>query len=114
MKIVEKYIYDRIIEISDIFLQRKIWLNKDNNTGLTSSYVELMCSLFDDFNFDNFIDNTASKIGLSDTVIFHLDKLRKLLNNYEEKESDEEIINDPEWKKIIEQAKIVVEEWKSN
>jgi len=33
-----------------------------------------------------------------------LKKLRELLNSYVEKESDEEIINDPEWGKIVEQA----------
>jgi len=108
---ITEYIYERIIEASDLALQRKIWLNENNDTGLMSSYVELMCSLFDDFNFDDFIDNRASKIGLSNSVIFELNKLRELLNNYNEKESDEEIINDPEWKKIVEQAERVIKNW---
>jgi len=43
------YIYDKIIELSDINLQRKLWLNENNDTGLISSYVEVMCSLFDDY-----------------------------------------------------------------
>lgn len=111
MDIITKYIYERILEASDLELQRKIWLNENNDTGLMSSYVELMCSLFDDFNFDDFIDNRASTIGLSNTAIFELNKLRELLNSYVEKESDEEIINDPEWEKIVEQAKVVIEKW---
>lgn len=111
MDIITKYIYERIVEASDVALQRKIWLNQNNDTGLMSSYVELMCSLFDDFNFDDFVDNRASQIGLSNSVIFELNKLRELLNNYNEKDSDEEIINDPEWKKIVEQSKIVIEKW---
>ena len=44
-------------------------------------------------------------------MIFELNKLRELLNSYNEKESDEEIINDPEWKNIVEQAKMVIKEW---
>ncbi len=111
MDMITKYIYDRIVEASDVALQRKIWLNENNDTGLMSSYVELMCSLFDDFNFDDFIDNRASKIGLSNSLIIELNKLRELLNSYVEKDSDEEIINDPEWKKIVEQAKTVIKEW---
>lgn len=109
-KIIES-IYRMIIELSDLSLQRKLWLNENNDTGLISSYTELMCSLFDDFNFDDFIDNRASKIGLSNAAIFELNKLRELLNSYNEKDSDEEIINDPKWKKVVEQAKVVIQEW---
>jgi len=109
-KIIES-IYRMIIELSDLSLQRKLWLNENNDTGLISSYTELMSSLFDDFNFDEFIDIRASKIGLSNSTIFELNNLRELLNCYNEKESDEEIIGDPEWKKVVEQAKIVIREW---
>lgn len=100
-----------IIELSDLSLQRKLWLNENNDTGLISSYTELMCSLFDDFSFDDFIDSRASKIGLSNSAIFELNKLRVLLNSYNEKGSDEEIIGDPEWKNVVEQAKTVIREW---
>ena len=109
-KIIES-IYRMIIELSDLSLQRKLWLNENNDTGLISSYTEVMCSLFDDFSFDDFIDNRASKIGLSNATIFELNKLRELLNSYNEKESDEGIIGDPEWKEVVEQAKIVIREW---
>lgn len=111
MKKIIDNIYERIVELSDLSLQRKLWLNENNNTGLISSYVELMSSLFDDFNFDDFVDGYASKVGLSENVIFELAKLRKMLNNYDEKESDLEIINDSEWKKIVKQAKVVVKKW---
>lgn len=109
-KIIEN-IYRMVIELSDLNLQRKLWLNENNDTGLISSYIELMCSLFDDFSFDDFIDNRASKIGLSNSVIFELNKLRELLNNYTEKDLDEEIIDDPEWGNVVEQAKTVIREW---
>lgn len=109
-KIIEN-IYRMIVELASLSLQRKLWLNENNDTGLISSYAELMSSLFDDFNFDDFIDGTSSEIGLSDDTIIELNKLRELLNNYNDKESDEEIINDPEWEKIVEQAKVVIEKW---
>ncbi len=112
--IIIKYIYDKIIELSDLSLQRKLWLNENNDTGLISSYIEVMCSLFDDFQFDVFIDKTAFEIGLSEDVILELNNLRTLLNAYNEKESDEDIINDPEWKKVVEQAEIVIKKWNYN
>ncbi len=104
-------IYRVIIELSDLNLQRQLWLNENNDTGLISSYNELMSSLFDDFNFDDFIDNIAPKIGLTPSVIFELNNLRDLLNNYTEKEFDEEILDDPEWWNVVEQAKITINLW---
>ena len=111
-KMIEN-IYRMIDELASLSLQRKLWLNENNDTGLVSSYSELMCSLFDDFGFDDFIDNGAAKNGLPSSLIYELNELRVLLNSYNEKESDEEIIIDVEWKKIIEQAKIVIEKWRN-
>lgn len=111
MDTVVKSIYERIIELSDLSLQRKLWLNAGNNTGLISSYDELMCSLFDDFQFDDFVDKSFSEFGFSENTALELSELRKLLNSYKEKESDELIIDDPEWGKIVNQAKIVVNAW---
>ncbi len=108
-----EHIYDKIVEISDIQLQRKLWLNQNNDLGLISSYVELMCTLFDDLFFDDFIDETALKIGLSNSTILELNKLRDMLNNYNEgNKSYEEIINDTEWLKVVEQARGVLKIWK--
>jgi len=104
-------IYRLIVELANLSLQRKLWLNENNDTGLISSFSELMCSLFDDFSFDDFVDNEAEKIGLSKSLIYELSKLRNLLNGYNEKGADEEIISDPEWKKVVEQAKIVIQKW---
>lgn len=112
MDYIFENIYRMIDELANISLQRKLWLNEENDTGLISSFTELMNSLFDDFNLDDFIDNRASKIGLSNSTIFELNKLKNLLNSYNEKESDEEILCDPEWKIIVEQAKTVIKEWK--
>lgn len=111
-KIIEN-IYKIIAELANLSLQRKLWLNENNDTGFISSYSELMCSLFDDFGFDDFVEKGATKIGLSKSLIFELSKLRDLLDTYDEKELDEEIIDDPRWKKIVEQAKVVISIWNS-
>jgi hypothetical protein len=100
-----------IAELADLSLQRKLWLNENNDTGLISSYAELMSTLFDNYGFDDFVEKGATKIGLPNSLILELSKLRELLNSYDEKESDKEVISDPEWKKIVAQAKIVIKEW---
>lgn len=104
-------IYNDLLELSDLDLQMKLWLNENNDTGLISSYIELMNRLFDDNGFDDFIDNDAPKIGIDSTVVSELNKLRNSLNEYEEKGTDREIISDTRWVKISEQAKLVVKMW---
>ena len=46
-----KNIYFDILEMSDITLQKKLWLNENNDTGLISSYIG------DSINFKNGIIN---------------------------------------------------------
>lgn len=104
-------IYRLINELSNLSLQRKLWLNENNDTGLISSYSELMCSLFDDYDIDSFLDYEAVELGLSKKLIYELEELRESLNRYHEKGSDEEIINDPEWKLIVDQAKKIIDRW---
>ena len=64
-----------------------------------------MCRLFDDDNFDMFIDNNAKDYGFDSSFIVLLNQLRNMLNNYIEKNSDIEIITDPKWIKIALHAK---------
>ncbi len=104
-------IYEKTVELANLKTQRKLWLNENNDTESISSYSELMCSLFDDFSFDDFVDNIAFEINLSNSAIYELKHLRDLLNDYNEKESDEEIINDSEWGKVVKQANIVLQKW---
>ena len=92
-----KNIYRCIKELSDLNLQKKLWLNENNDTGLISSYSELLSSLYDDFDFDDFVDIDAEKVGL--------------LDNYVEKENDEDIIRDINWHKVTKQAEKVIKIW---
>jgi hypothetical protein len=62
-------IYNDILELSDVNIQRKLWLNEANNTGLISSFTELMCRLFDDNNLDGFIDDAVPGSEVSSEVL---------------------------------------------
>ena len=111
MKKVLEDIFNDILEISDINMQKKMWLNENNDTGLISSYVELMNRLFDDNNFSYVIENEAIALDLEPELIFALKTLRNALDGYVDKETDQEIITDPKWIEISEQAKSIIKMW---
>lgn len=105
-------IYEDLLELSDLNLQKKLWLRDGNDTGLISSYMELMNRLFDDDNFDLFIDKGARELGVEQTLILKLDQLRSLLNLYEEgTKTDSDILTDPQWSLISNHASLVVKIW---
>jgi hypothetical protein len=110
-KPVLKNIYNDILELSSRDLQISYWLKGDQ--GKISGYVELMNSLFDDSDFDLFVDKEILDLKLSDNFIQEIQKLRDLLNLYNDKgKSQEEIIYDIEWQKITAQAQKVIYLWK--
>jgi hypothetical protein len=105
-------IYEDLLELSDLNLQKKLWLNNDNDTGHISSYMELMNRLFDDDNFDLFIDKGAGELGFEPNLILKLDQLRSLLNSYEEgTKTDSDIVIDPQWSLISNHASLAVKAW---
>src|SRR5690348_4806140 len=108
MNIILENIYRDILELSDLNLQTKVWLGQDPK--YVSSYVELMCRLFDDNNFDNFLSHTAGKM-FSEESVHEFEKLRDALNAYEEKETDKEILADPEWQAVVKQARLALILW---
>lgn len=108
IRIIEN-IYNDILEISDIKFQEKAWLQ--NSENVCSSFTEVMCRLFDDNNFDLFVDVNAKIIGFDSTLISELEILRRLLNSYKEKNNDSDIIQDPKWLVIVAQAKVVIALW---
>lgn len=105
-------IYEHLLELSDLNLQKKLWLRDGNDTGLISSHMELMNRLFDDDKFDLFIDKGARELGVAPTVILKLDQLRSMLNSYEEgAKTDSDILNDPHWSLISDHASLAVKTW---
>jgi Rod binding domain-containing protein len=100
-----KAIKEELEEMADKELQERLWISGDSYE--ISSYVELMCRLFDDKRFPEFIAKGKS-IGLTETIIDKLSKLEEALDGYKEKKTDIEIINDPKWDVIRNMAKEVL------
>lgn len=98
-----KNIYSIIKEISDKEFQERVWIK-----GLgpeVSSYTETMSRLYDDFKFDFFLE---SNLGFSVLLRNQLKDLNTKLNNYVDKDSDKEILEDQNWLEITECAKKIV------
>ena len=108
-----KGIYDNIEEASSIKQQRMYWLNENNVEGYISSYIELMCTLFDDFDFDDFVKNTACHLGFPPKLIELLQEFRDAIKNYQAKDEtdDRAIIEDPNWHIVVEKARDAIKEW---
>ena len=81
-----------------------------------SSFVEIIDTLFDDNLFEEFLQDIHwNKVGLSNEVKLNMKELLGMLNDYITTEkSEEEIICDPQWLSIVEQAKKVVLLMKNN
>ena len=97
-------------ELSDIELQRKRWLNINNDTNTISSYYEWFNSLFDNDMIETIYIDLENKLKNS-ILTEELKKLIVMLDNYKEPKgydgNDACILNDPNWLLIIEKAKLV-------
>ena len=107
------WIYYWIKEISDIKQQKMHWLNENNIDNGVSSYIEIMCSLFDDLKFDDFVENTAPALSFPVKLISLLRDFRDELKNYiaEDDNDDEAIIKDPNWQIVVKKAQNVIVAW---
>lgn len=108
-KTVLNNIYEDIVEISCKSLQTEIWLGKNPNR--CSSFTEVMCRLFDDNNFIDFLNHSVYELDFSVEIIYLLKALFDKLENYSELATDEEIINDPNWEEIGNIASEIVALW---
>lgn len=112
-------IYLRIKELSDITIQKKLWLNQDNNTGEISSYAELMCTLYDDLDFHSFakkgliaVKNVEITDGkMSKALLKELQVLDNMLQTYNSPGDDGSVLVDSAWQKITHHASVVVNLW---
>ena len=104
-----KNIYYAIKEISDINFQKIAWFGKSNKW--VSSYTEMMNSLYDDFNFEDFI--THSIWVETDNTELHeeLLGLDEMLRNYNAPCKIELIMSDSSWINITLQAKKIMDKW---
>ena len=108
---LDKSFYEGLIELSDVEIQKKKWLNINNDTGFISSFDELYCSLFDDMDFDIEIKKIQNP-DLENKLML----LKNKLNNYsvpvENRDSynDSIIINDTKWIEISDFAKEIIKQ----
>lgn len=115
-QIWKENIFNGINTISDIETQKKIWMGKDPN--YVSSFVEDISTLMDSYGFKNdfWQDKNIVNFYFDNRFIQELKILKNMILDYlnywnNEKLTDEEILNDNEWHKIVEQAKKIVALW---
>lgn len=93
---------------SDIERQKKVWRGLDKN--FCSSYLEDWSILFDDNDFEDFI-NTWEKENNDIETLSELNKFKEYLFEYNSKQPDTkkyddiQILEDPEWTIVVQQAK---------
>jgi hypothetical protein len=89
--------------------QESAWFGK---SSIVSSPEELLCTLFDDYQFEDFFIMSKKNMTESQRIIGEL--LLEKLNSFSEKIGDfpkpEEVIDHPEWQEIRELARKFIEE----
>jgi hypothetical protein len=71
-------------------------------------FDEAMSKLYVDAEFNDFLSYQAwHQAGLDKRVAKELELLQGRLNAYDEPETDAEIVSDPAWKRIVDQARRV-------
>ena len=112
-KLWKENIFSSINDISNIEFQEQSWLGK--NGKYTSSCGEDISMLYDTFCFadDFWNEEHLENFGLSEKLLAQLRKLKELIDNYQKKSTDEETLKDPEWHKIVSQAKKIIQIWNS-
>ena len=92
-------IKEAVKDIADKNFQEEAWFGKGD---YISSPDELYCTLFDDFIFEDFLENDEA--GLTDTQKRLGYKLISALESYSPKGQSlpepGQMINDPEWSKV--------------
>ena len=97
-----------IEEIADRDYQELAWFGKAN---YVSSPDEMFCTLFDDFQFDEFLVN--KDIDLTEQQRVNCELLRQKMNNFSEKllisSNPEDVIDHPDWVDIRTVANSILE-----
>ncbi|MEP1489260.1 MAG: hypothetical protein ABJK28_12605 [Algibacter sp.] len=93
-----------IIDLTNLEYQKKTWL-APNNTNPYYSFIEFMCSYFDDLDLSDGYDKHIKSSLVSKKEYESISKWHKLLSEYESPNNDdynnEAILNDKKWVSII-------------
>lgn len=104
-------LFDIIYELSDIQLQQDSWTGKSSRV---SSFEELIASLYDDNQFESFINHDfwsdcSSKLK---ELNCELRELNSLLDSYNVPLGEiDEIFSDPAWLEIVSKATRIKKLW---
>ncbi|TGK87192.1 hypothetical protein EHQ31_06525 [Leptospira montravelensis] len=106
-----RFVFRKINEFSDINLQKDVWVF-GNKPDYVSSFEEAYCTLIEDLTFSDFIqEKILIKYGIDVSLEEELKKLYIMLEAYKEKDTDKEIVEDPEWHTVVNQAQTVMKLW---
>lgn len=95
-----------IQDVADMSFQQRAWLGAGPEV---SSFVETYCTLYDDNEFDAFLAQSAwEQTGLNEVVRQEMRRLDQLFQAYQEPGSDAEILADPKWQEVAQQAQQVL------
>ena len=102
-----KRVVAAIGNMADRAFQQRAWLGAGPEM---SSFVETYCTLYDDNGFETFLAQPSwEHTGLDAAVWQEMTLLDKLLQAYHEPGSDAEILADPKWEKVVQQAQRVLQ-----
>jgi hypothetical protein len=95
-------------ELTSFELQQKSWTDK-SNTNPHWSFVEFMCSYFDDLGIDNQYEYQLKENWITKNEFEIIHKWHELLDEYNSPTNDDykvvEILKDKKWQMIIEEGK---------
>ncbi len=115
-KIWKENIYNSIKDFSDKETQEIGWMGKDPN--IVASFSEDVAMLYDSYCFDDdfWEEKHLSQFHFTNNILKELQEFKTMLDNYYKEEklkdlSHEEILKDPNWDKVVNQAKKVIAIW---
>jgi len=101
-------ILECVKDISDVEYQKKTWFAQIPD--IDTSFVELICNLYDDFSFRAFLEELEAH---GDSQDFHVlsdfnTHLRLFLDGHPDLENDEDVIVHPKWLEVCRHAQKVI------
>lgn len=97
-----------INELTSLELQRKSWVDK-SNINPHWSFVEFMCSYFDDLGIDNCYEYQLNQGWITRTEFDAISVWHQLLDKYDSPKNDdynvEAILSDEKWLMVVEEGK---------
>jgi hypothetical protein len=108
----ENNIFNAVKDVSDIDLQKSTWLGK--HPEYISSFTEVIASLYDDFDFERYLNYYKSTNG-NNALYKLLYELNNMIEKYKASGYEielkpkglEMILSDPQWIEITKKAKEV-------